>query len=422
MEELKNVHITGTGTIESGHYNSITVLGVATFPAELTAKSMEVRGIANINAPLVVQDLEVRGIATAGRSLRGGQITLNGILTAKEKLEADSIECNGCLTAHGAVSADMVRIGGVIKAVEVFGDRVEILPRRVDSRSKIEHIECTTLNADFCDFGEIWAQNVTLSATCSVDKLYCDGQMNVVAGCRVGKVIRFGEEVEVSAACTAESEPTPVTADVPDNTPLPDDSKAEEGSASVSVSSLPWKDDGKIRLVAFIGHQLMKVEKAGCRELQFDYEGEAKDVICYGNLDCGYIQGHVKAEGYVECDSVGGNVTADGYVECDSVGGNATADGYVECGDVSGNVTADGYVECGDIGGNVTADGYVECGDVTGDVHAEGDVNCGDVQGSVTSGGHVECGNVGGNVTADGYVECGDVAGDVHAEGDVNME
>ncbi len=417
MEELRNVHITGTGNIEGGNYNSITVLGVATFPAELTAKSMEVRGIANINAPLVTQNLEVRGIATAGRSLRGGQITLNGILTAKEKLEADSIECNGCLTAHGAISADKILIGGVIKAVEVFGDLVEIFPKRVDARSKIEHIECTTLNADLCDFGEIWAQNVTLSATCSVDKLYCDGQMNVVAGCRVGKVIRFGEEVEVSAACTAESEPTPATVDVLDNTPLPDDSKTAEGSAAASVSSLPWEDDGKIRLVAYIGHRLMEVGEAGCCELQFDYEGEAKDVICYGILDCGRVNGSVTAEGDVnvtvingamaEDGCVGGNITAGGCVTCGEVRGNVSADGYVECANVGGHVTSDEYVECGDVGGNVTADEYVECGDVGGNVTADEYVECSDVRGDVHAGGDVSCGDVGGNVTAEGDVDMG---------------
>lgn len=163
---------------------------------------------------------------------------------------------------------------------------------------------------------------------------------------------------------------------------------------SAPAEKLPWEDDDALHIVLFAGHTLIGAASKEYEDCTFHYEGPARDIYCAMNLNCGDVEGNVKAEGYVECDSVGGSVVAGGYVECDSVGGNVEAGGYAECGDVEGSVSAGSYVECGDVGSELNAASYVECGDVGGSVNALS---------------YVECGDVGGNVTASGYVECGDV-------------
>ncbi len=147
---------------------------------------------------------------------------------------------------------------------------------------------------------------------------------------------------------------------------------------------LPWKDDGMLHIVVYVGHTLTGAVSKKNQECTFNYEGPARDIYCNCNLSCCDVEGSVQAGGNVECNDVGGAVTADGYVECNDVGGPVKAGGYVECDDVDGSVSAGSYVECGDVSGNLASASYVECGDVGGNVSAASYVECGDVGGSAT--------------------------------------
>lgn len=148
---------------------------------------------------------------------------------------------------------------------------------------------------------------------------------------------------------------------------------------------LPWNKDDSFHIVMYHGHTLLGHAPSNC-ELTFEYDGPAKDIYCAINLNCGDVEGNVKAEGYVECGDVSGDVNAGGYIECGDVSGHLSAGSYVECGDVDGNLKAASYVECGDVGGSVSAMSYVECADVGGNVTAGAQVECGDVGGGVTGG------------------------------------
>ncbi len=468
MEKLQNLKFTGMGNAAGGNYNEVSVTGIATFSDEITAQIMKVSGICTANASLTAEKLTVSGIFNANACVRGGELEIGGNFTAEDKLEGDSISGTGLLTATASVSADRIDFSGVLSAKEVFGDVVTIKPRlfsRHSSRSKVDHIECTELVAAWCDFGEIWAQNVTLSGNCTVEKLYCDGEINLSEDCKVGKVYRMGEEAELPSPTvipSTEEEATPSEeslcriegATEKTDAGMKSNSWEEinDGSASMdatrngfdcsqdgtdpsrqdcsdgddltfigtTVSSLPWEDDGKIRLVAFIGHKLVQEGERGCRDLSFTYEGDARDVICTGSLGCGDVSGNVSAGDSVRCGDVNGDVSAGDSVECSDVSGNVSAGDGVECSDVSGNVSAGDGVECGDVSGNVSAGDSVECGDVGGSVRACGSVDCGDIHGDVTTdGGDVDCGDVGGSIRACGSVDCGDVHGDVTADGDV---
>ena len=167
-------------------------------------------------------------------------------------------------------------------------------------------------------------------------------------------------------------------------------------------AELPWPDDDTLRAVLFLGHSLLKDERAeggrfSHQEIRVCIEGDALNVqSCFD----------VKIEGEVR-----GSVHAGGDVDCGAVEGDVNAEGDVDCGGVVGHVNAGGDVDCSGVEGNVSAGGDVDCDEVEGSVQAGGDVACGNVKGSVSAGGDLSCGSVGGDAHAEGDVAAGFVAG-----------
>lgn len=182
------------------------------------------------------------------------------------------------------------------------------------------------------------------------------------------------------------------------------DAETRSAASKQNTATLPWEDDGTLRVVVFLGQKMVQVDKIKetlgrmHKEITFSYEGEVLNIESHINVCCENVAGNIKAGGYVECGDVGGSIAADSYVECNSVSGSIAAGSYVECDDVKENVVAGGYIECSDVQGSVKAGGYIECADVKGNVSAGGNVECGDVSGDVTAQGDVDCGDVGGCV------------------------
>lgn len=73
--------------------------------------------------------------------------------------------------------------------------------------------------------------------------------------------------------------------------------------------ALPWADDGVLRAVLYVGHQLIGGHEAGER-IEFCYEGPALNVSSVCNVTCGDVAGDVHAGKNVTCGCVGGSVTA----------------------------------------------------------------------------------------------------------------
>lgn len=125
---------------------------------------------------------------------------------------------------------------------------------------------------------------------------------------------------------------------------------------------IPWEDDGKLRAVIYIGHNLvMEQDCTKTSEITFTYNGAALDIISSFSVTCDDVGGNVTASGSVTCDAVEGNVQAAGSVTCDEINGNVDAGGNVTCNEVNGNVDAGGNVICDDVNGYVQAGGTVTC-------------------------------------------------------------
>lgn len=136
--------------------------------------------------------------------------------------------------------------------------------------------------------------------------------------------------------------------------------------------NIPWEDDGKIRVVVYLGRNMLSAKeyKNMKGRMTLEMEGTNRDIITYMNVSCENVSGNIQAGGDVSCDTVQGNVGAEGNISCDSVIGSVFAGGNVSCDNVEGNVVAGGNVECDTVYQNVTAGGTVECETIRGHVMA----------------------------------------------------
>jgi hypothetical protein len=108
-------------------------------------------------------------------------------------------------------------------------------------------------------------------------------------------------------------------------------------SAKEASPGLPWEDDRKMRIVAYIGR---KIIKKGDESSDFSVVFEGNDplnVECWGSLCCGEICGNASSGSNMECGDIGGNATAGTHINCGDIGGNATAGSSVNAGDIGGN-------------------------------------------------------------------------------------
>lgn len=140
-------------------------------------------------------------------------------------------------------------------------------------------------------------------------------------------------------------------------------------AAADTARDLPWEDDGTLRVVLYVGHELINSHPAR-EKVEFCYEGPALNIHSECSVSCGEVGGNVSAGGDVSCDEVGGDVNAGGDVSCDEVNGNVQAGGDVSCDDVGGGVQAGRDVTCDEVNESVTAGGTVTCDHVEGSVTA----------------------------------------------------
>jgi len=109
--------------------------------------------------------------------------------------------------------------------------------------------------------------------------------------------------------------------------------KGEEETV-VAASELPWENDDRIHIVAYLGHEMLSENTDGHNGLfMISYDGDPKDVICTcGDFSCGMVRGDVTARDVSIGGDVNGSVTASGKV---------TVSGAVK-GYVNGRYSAEG--------------------------------------------------------------------------------
>lgn len=106
------------------------------------------------------------------------------------------------------------------------------------------------------------------------------------------------------------------------------------------ASELPWDEDGVLRAVLFAGRKLLRAEENPCKNICFEYEGDALNIESAFSVQCDDVKGNVSAGGSVTCDDVDGNVQAGGHVTCDDIGGDVLVGGNLTCDEIHGNACA----------------------------------------------------------------------------------
>ncbi len=175
-------------------------------------------------------------------------------------------------------------------------------------------------------------------------------------------------------------------------------------------------DDGALRILIYRGRTQLTEEELCYMRFTYVHEGEALDVYCPGNLECGDVNGNAQAGGSIECSDINGSAEAGEYINCEDIGGYARAGGNIDCGDIGGDATAACDLNCGDIGGDAVAGGHIECGDIAGSAQVGDDsyIKCGDIGGGAQANGdgNIDCGDIhsgGALVTGVGNIGCGDI-------------
>jgi hypothetical protein len=101
--------------------------------------------------------------------------------------------------------------------------------------------------------------------------------------------------------------------------------KSHDSKYCETCTILPWEDDGKLRIAAFRGHEIIDAKEAYRKyEFSVDLLGQTLEAAeCCGSIECENILGNVSCGGDIECQNILGNARCAGNITCDKIGGNA---------------------------------------------------------------------------------------------------
>ncbi len=364
---MNDEKIEGLGSIHGGDYNDIIVDGMGKLKGKVTAKRVKVSGTLRSNGNLVAEEVSIEGFGRVYKSIKVKKLRIDGLLKLRRAdLNADFVYNEGLLTSTGAINADEIKINGYCTVKRMMGDTI-IVHNDLDGMNKlvrslrllcmlyfgrdinlnyslVDHIDCTVLKASGLKSKVVYAENVELGNNCRIGTLYCDGKMSIDPSCRIKKVISNNKVISKNQkGCSAMSDVTvKKILDLYKNSTITEEEaelmlssiyqskeKAEKPVDQNTEIDTPWEEDGKLRIVAFLGKRLLKKGDAGQYKFDVKYEGEALAVDCQGSLTCGDVSGHVSAGGSIHCADIGGDASCWGSITCSEIGGSVSAGGSV---------------------------------------------------------------------------------------------
>lgn len=401
---MSNEKVDGIGSILAGEYDVIEVDGIGKLKGNATARQVLIEGLFKSKGKLISNEITINGVARIFRDVKVKKITSDGIVKIrKANLYADEIICQGLITSTDEVSADIINIDGICSISRMYGDTIHIkndktqikikgekrfieysihlgrlyLGRKIsENHSIVDQLECTNLEASGLHSKVVRAGNVKLSDGCEIHRLYCDGDINMDDTCIIGEIISKGKQVEAMNIVRKNKEKSLVNKknmeqggyEVMANESVRkilelyksnsiNIDEAEKMLVSTGASNnindnsgigsydTAWDDDGKLRIVAYIGRKLLKKGDSSSQSIEVKYEGPALDVESYGNLTCGDVNGNANAGGSIHSDVINGSASCGGSMDCGNIGGSANCGGSLTCKEISGSVSAGGSVK-----------------------------------------------------------------------------
>ncbi len=367
---MNNEKIEGIGSIHGGDYNDIIVDGMGKLKGVVTAEKVIVSGAFKCKGELTAKELQIDGFARIHKNIKMKRLALQGTLKLRHAdVNGDQFQGEGLLTSTGTVCADEIMLRGICSVKKMQGDIITIhndlgtinravkklkllaflyFGRRISfDYSLVDQIECTSLYASRIKSKVVRANHIELGEACVIDRLYCDGTMIIDPSCKIRKIYSKNER----KASNSEEKNSMANMTIKKILDLYKQETINEEEAELMLSAVlassstnalregtdngiatPWEEDGKLRLVAFIGKRLMKREEAGRNQFTFSYEGKALNVECHGSLTCNDVLGDVSAGGSISCKNIGQDVTCGGSITCNDIGGDITAGGNMSKG------------------------------------------------------------------------------------------
>ncbi len=356
---MRSEKIEGIGSIRGGEFENIQIEGIGKLKGNAIAQSVSVEGLFKSKGKLETKSLRIEGIHRAFRDIKAKEVRIDGVLKLRRaSLLADKIICMGVITCTNEINADELEIRGICSIANLYGDKVKVnyysearekvrgIPTQLSlvmnmyfgrkvsfDHNSIDYVECTSLEASNTTFKTIHAQEVSLKDYCQVEKLYCDGKIDIDPTCSVGKIISNGKVLKDKENNDMANPTLTKILDLYKNNKITAD-EAEKMLGAISVSQnnnndtegqLTWSDDGKLRIVAFLGRKLLKKSAPEASKIEVTLDGDVLNVDSYGSLTCGQVSGNATAGSSITCGDIGGNVTAGSSVRCKNVTGKITA-------------------------------------------------------------------------------------------------
>lgn len=372
---MRNESIEGIGSVRGGEYGVISVEGVGKLKGKITAEKIKAEGMIKGKKPLKTGELSVEGAGRFFGNIRSERVKVEGLLKLRRaSLCAKSINCEGLMVCTREINADNISIDGLCSAKKLCGDIIDIktnqekitrikgvklfkrlallyFGRHISVNMTLcDTVECTSLTAKRLRAGTVRANSVHLSENCKIKRLYCDGELFFDATCEIGEIITGDKKIKNTKGGTQRANLmlTKILDMYKEGKINPDEAEKMLASAGLAGSSAPafdgdkidWPDDGKLRIVAFIGRKLLKKGAPEAKCLEVTYEGEALDVISHFSITCKDIKGTAAAGSCINCGDIGGGVSAGSSVQCANVNGNISAGSGVHAVDVKGNISA----------------------------------------------------------------------------------
>ena len=381
---IRDVRLDGMGSIDGGEYANVSVDGMGKVRGDLACASLNINGKARLLGQVAAQEFVCNGMATCRRQLRAKEIRVSGLLKAsREGVQADRIDCDGMISCDGEVTADQIRIAGGCTVASMTGDILHIhaspqitlqgagrplagilLGRRLgDTPATVDHIECTELYADWLTAKTVRAQRVVLGEHCAIGALEYGETLSYGKTCTIGQILATGPDAGEAAGSeqpAKEEQTMDATAilrsfkagqlNEEEAKQLLDalyrtDAPAAQPPEPAAVAGIP--DDDTLRIVAMRGNRLLEQREWQQQRIQLEvgYQGNARNVECWGNLNCQDVTGNVNAGLSVSCADVGGGVTAGTSVACGDVNGSVSAGTHITCAAVAGSANAGAYIK-----------------------------------------------------------------------------
>lgn len=203
---MNDIHISGTGTVTPGQYDSVTVSGMGKCPGALRADEITVNGTFKVEGSSECRKLTVNGTFKGQGALSAEEVVCNGAATVEDdmtantlsvagvlhcegdKLQSRELSCAGILTMDGLVSCDQIHVTGILKAEQLEGRSIRIRSHRPEllrrfwlskGLSRVDYIQGEEVELSGVTAETVTGTNITIGPDCNIERIRCNGTLKL---------------------------------------------------------------------------------------------------------------------------------------------------------------------------------------------------------------------------------------------------